>query len=58
MDWEFLHKPDNSKPVCFISKESSCLMSDRELIGLLKMRGIDTTRKTRIDKYGAVFYND
>lgn len=31
-------------------------MSDRELTGLLKMRGVDTTRKTRVDKWGNVFY--
>lgn len=39
-----------------ISREASYLFSDKELIGLLRRRGIDTTRPTRIKEWGAVVY--
>lgn len=39
-----------------ISKEASYLFSDEQLVGLLRSRGIDTTRPTRIKESGRVVY--
>lgn len=58
MTWDELHKNDNSKPICYISKEAAALFSDDAIIGLLIRKGVDVRRKTRITEEGAVYYND
>ena len=40
----------------WISEEASYLFSDQELVSLLRRRGVDTTRPTRIKKTGRVVY--
>lgn len=39
-----------------ISREASYLFNDIELLGLLRRRGVDTTRQTRIKEGGRVVY--
>jgi hypothetical protein len=46
------------KRVTQISKEAALLFTDEQLIFLLRCRGVDMTRKTRVDKNGAVWYVD
>lgn len=58
MDFDSLHKPDNSKPVVFISRESVELLDDVALVSLLKTKGVDCRRKTRVTEHGAVYYAD
>jgi hypothetical protein len=47
-----------SEPVARISPEAALLFDNQALIGLLRQKGVDTTRPTRIDSFGRVFYND
>ena len=58
MSIEELHRPDNSRPVAYVSPDSVDLMSDHEFIGLLLRLGVDVRRKTRVTAGGAVYYAD
>ena len=58
MNWEDLHKPDNSKPCAHISQEAAELFDDQALISLLRSKGVDVRRKTRITESGTVYYAD
>lgn len=58
MDFDSLHRSDNSKPCAFISREAAALFDDRALLSVLRAKGVDTRRKTRITESGAVYYTD
>lgn len=58
MNWEDLHRNDNTKPVCYISREAAELFDDAALMSLLRAKGVDLRRKTRVTETGAVYYAD
>ncbi len=48
----------DGKSIKFETEEDAELFSDRALVNLLRQKGVDVTRPTKITASGAVYYTD